>query len=72
MNVRKEYYDAKIETFLLMHKEDEGACDSPYLFVIDKLENIIECLLGMSEEESEQFGNEACDEAYHIIKIMDL
>ena len=71
MNVKKELFKAKVKTFILM-KKDNADVESPYLYPISDLENIVIQLAGISEEEDETLSNEAIDWADEICHILDI
>ena len=73
MNVKEEVFKAKVETFLLMKLDDpdrEYENESPYLWPIGTLENIIVELGGLTEEENEAMDNDAIDYAERLILIL--
>ena len=75
MNVKKELFKAKVKTFILMRKDNADwgyDVESPYLYPISDLENIVIQLAGISEEEDETLSNEAIDWADEICHILDI
>lgn len=53
-------------------KKDNADVESPYLYPISDLENIVIQLAGISEEEDETLSNEAIDWADEICHILDI
>ena len=70
MNVKEEVFKAKVETFLLM-KLDDPENESPYLWPIGTLENIIVELGGLTEEENDAMDNDAIEYAERLILILN-
>ena len=69
MDVRKELFKAFTKIHILM-KDDEG--ESPYLYPIGDLENIIMELADISEEEYDKIASEAVDYAWEICHMLEV
>ena len=65
--VKKVLYELMVRTFVCMDKyEEEIGNNNRYLWILDKYENLVATLAGISEEELEDIRSVACDLAYDI------
>ena len=65
--VKKVLYELMVRTFVCMDKyEEEIGDNNRYLWILDKYENLVAVLAGISEEELEHIRDVACDLAREI------